>query len=146
MISIRGFQCCFCINSIEENKVDPVDIKLIFNDDMKNQADTFQLFYAHFNCLNEKLYPPVRDYLLSDNGHIRIRKINRFECCFCTNSIGENKVDPIDINIVFSDDMKNNTGVFYDLYSHFHCLKEKLHKTMQGYLVRDDDDDLNERK
>lgn len=137
MIDIRGFQCCFCTNSIVENKVDPVDMKLICNDDLKNKTDTFQLLYAHFNCLNEKMDESIRRYLVST----KYQKIDKFQCCFCASEIEENKVNPFNMNIVFNHDMQNNTGISHNLYSHFKCFKEKLHKTMQGYLVQDDDND-----
>lgn len=59
-----------------------------------------------------------------------------FNCCICNQTIIENKVDPIDINIVFNEDMKLKTGSFQNFYAHFDCLKKFLHKNMQGYFVR----------
>jgi hypothetical protein len=67
-------------------------------------------------------------------------KITGFQCCFCAKGIKEDRVDPLDINIIFNEDMKNNSGSFQNFYAHFSCLKEKLHTTMQGYLVRDDEE------
>jgi len=61
-------------------------------------------------------------------------------CCFCNKGIEENKVDPIDINIVFNEDMLEETGSFQSFYAHFYCLKPTLHKDIQGYLVRVDED------
>ncbi len=53
--------------------------------------------------------------------------------------IEENKVDPVDINIIFNENMKIKSGSFQNFYAHFYCLKEKLHKDVRGYLVRDDE-------
>jgi hypothetical protein len=64
-----------------------------------------------------------------------------FQCCFCAKGIEENKVDPIDINIVFNEDMKMGSRSFRNFYAHFYCFKEKLHKSTQGYLVRSDEED-----
>jgi hypothetical protein len=71
---------------------------------------------------------------------MKIMKITGFECCFCKKSIEEDSVDPIDINIVFNEDMINKTGSFQNFYAHFKCLKEKLHESMRGYLIREDED------
>jgi hypothetical protein len=68
-----------------------------------------------------------------------LNEINGFECCFCKQSIEENKVDPVDINIVLNEDMQLKTGSFQNFYCHFDCLKKRLHKDIQGYLVRDDE-------
>ena len=137
MIDIRGFQCCFCTNSIVENKVDPVDMKLICNDDLKNKTDTFQLLYAHFDCLGGKVHESLRGYL----APINYSEFDRCQCCFCAGGIDENNINPVNMNIVFNNDMQNTTGISHNLYTHFKCLKKTLHKTMQGYLVQDDDED-----
>lgn len=62
-----------------------------------------------------------------------------FECCFCRQSIIETKIDPVDINVVYNEDILNKTGCSFNFYAHYKCLKEKLHENMQGYLVTDDD-------
>ena len=67
--------------------------------------------------------------------------ITEFECCFCKQSIEENRIDPVDINIIFNEDMKHKTGSFQNFYAHFYCLKKRLHKDVQGYMVRDDEDE-----
>jgi hypothetical protein len=65
--------------------------------------------------------------------------IKGFECCFCKKSIKETKIDPIDINIVFNEDMIEKTGCFQNFYAHFDCLHERLHKDIQGYFVKEDE-------
>ncbi len=67
-------------------------------------------------------------------------KITGFECCFCKKSIAENSVEPLDITVVFNEDIKQKTGSFQNFYAHFFCLKKKLHKDSQGYLIREDED------
>jgi hypothetical protein len=64
-------------------------------------------------------------------------KITGFECCFCKKDIIENDVDPCDLNIILNSEMKKlaNDRSSLNLYSHFDCLKEKLDKNMQGYLL-----------
>ncbi len=66
-------------------------------------------------------------------------KIKGFECCFCKKSINENQVEPVDISIVFNEDVKKKTGAMQLFYSHFDCLRDRLHKDNRGYLVREDD-------
>jgi len=61
-----------------------------------------------------------------------------FQCCFCNEGIAENKVDPIDISIIFNEDMLLKTGATQDFWAHFYCLQEKLHPYMKGYLIRTD--------
>ncbi len=63
------------------------------------------------------------------------------QCCFCKKSIEGNAVDPLDISVVFNEDVKKKTGSFQTFYAHFSCLKERLHKDNQGYLIREDKDD-----
>jgi hypothetical protein len=66
-------------------------------------------------------------------------KITGFECCFCKKSIEENEIDPCDINIIINSEMKKGPKerCSQNFYSHFQCLKERLHKDIQGYFVLD---------
>ncbi|GAB4456742.1 MAG: hypothetical protein OHK0036_20480 [Bacteroidia bacterium] len=50
-----------------------------------------------------------------------------------------NKVGPIDINIIFNEDIQQRTGRFQNLYAHFDCFKMYLHKNIQGYFIRSDE-------
>lgn len=68
-----------------------------------------------------------------------VKDMWEFQCCFCNEAIKEDSVDPLDMNIVFNEDMIAKTGSFQNFYTHFHCLKEKLHPSFKGYLVRVDD-------
>ena len=63
-----------------------------------------------------------------------------FSCCFCNESIIENKVDPVDINVVLNEDMQKKNGSFQNFYAHFDCFKQKLHRDIQGYLLKEDQD------
>lgn len=60
---------------------------------------------------------------------------------FAIKGIEENHIDPLDINIVYNEDMLQKTGSFQNFYAHFYCLKPKLHKDIQGYLVRADEEE-----
>lgn len=64
-------------------------------------------------------------------------KVTGFECCFCKKSIEENEIDPCDINIIINSEMKKDPKErsSQTFYSHFECLKEKLHKDIQGYFI-----------
>jgi len=42
------FQCCFYNKNIQEDAVDPVDMNIIFNADMKNKTDSFSKFLFSF--------------------------------------------------------------------------------------------------
>lgn len=66
-----------------------------------------------------------------------LNKITGFECCFCKKRIEENKVDPCDINIVINSEMQKscNNRSSQNFWCHFECLKEKLHKDIQGYFI-----------
>ncbi len=66
-------------------------------------------------------------------------KSPNYRCCFCNKSVDENLVDPLDINIIFNEDMVKKTGSFQNFYAHFECLKDKLHPNVKGYLVRTDE-------
>lgn len=72
------------------------------------------------------------------NGNFKA--IDGVMCCFCNKEIEENKTDPLDINIIYNEDMLQKTGTFRNFYAHFYCLKPTLHKDIQGYLVRTDED------
>jgi hypothetical protein len=64
-MTINGFECCFCQQAIEDNKVDPLDLALIINEEMKkniSHRSTLNL-YAHSKCLHDKLHPYYRGYL-----------------------------------------------------------------------------------
>jgi hypothetical protein len=67
-----------------------------------------------------------------------IKEIKGFECCFCKKGIKETKTDPIDINVVFNEDMIKKTGSFQNFYAHFDCFHATLHKDIKGYFVNDD--------
>jgi hypothetical protein len=62
-----GFSCCFCNQGIIENKTDPVDIKIILNEDVLKKTGCEQIFYAHFNCFKEKLHQYFKGYFVKDN-------------------------------------------------------------------------------
>lgn len=64
-------------------------------------------------------------------------EITGFECCFCTKSIEESYLNPVDINIIINGEMKKNKKErsAQNFYSHFDCLKQKLHKDFKGYFV-----------
>lgn len=56
------FNCCFCNQGIIENNVDPLDINIMHNIDVLNKTRREQTFYAHFDCLKEKLHPYSKEY------------------------------------------------------------------------------------
>ena len=67
-MEITGFECCFCKKGIEESNVDPCDINIIINSEMKKNANdrSSQNFYSHFGCLQEKLHVDIRGYLVNN--------------------------------------------------------------------------------
>lgn len=64
-MTITGFECCFCKKSIKETQNDPIDINIILNQDMQEKTGTAANFWAHFDCMSERLHPDVQGYLLS---------------------------------------------------------------------------------
>ena len=58
--------CCFCNHGVIENKTDPIDVKVTFNEDIKQKTKTFQLFFAHFDCFKEKLHPSIEGYFVKE--------------------------------------------------------------------------------
>ena len=70
-------------------------------------------------------------------------KMSGFTCCFCNQSIKENDIDPLDINITANCEIKKNVKdrAFQLFYSHFKCLQEKLHDNTKGYLIEIQPDD-----
>ncbi len=68
-------------------------------------------------------------------------EITGFECCFCKKSIEESYLNPVDINIIVNAEMqksKKDRGS-QNFYSHFDCLRDKLHRDIKGYLVANND-------
>lgn len=66
--------------------------------------------------------------------------ISGFQCCFCGKGIEETSDNPVDIKVVLNSDFKNETDSFQLFYAHFICLKTKLHKSVQGFFIGDDED------
>jgi hypothetical protein len=66
-------------------------------------------------------------------------ELKGFRCCFCNQSIEENKVDPCDINVIINSEIfkPQNERSSQNFYAHAKCLREKLHQTIQGYFVLD---------
>jgi hypothetical protein len=62
--------------------------------------------------------------------------IDGCQCCFCNEGIVETKTDPVDINIIYNEDMIEKTGRFQNFYAHFDCLRQKLHDNIRGYFVK----------
>lgn len=66
-MEIVGFECCFCKKSIKEDLTDPLDLRVTFNEDIKENTGSFQIFSAHFECLKSKLHEDVQGYLIRDD-------------------------------------------------------------------------------
>ncbi|MDP3889219.1 MAG: hypothetical protein Q8Q25_01595 [bacterium] len=60
----------------------------------------------------------------------------KFTCCFCNQGIVPNEIDPCDINIVACYDKPQKDKPSQSFYCHFDCLKERLHKNIQGYFLK----------
>jgi hypothetical protein len=67
-LKISGFMCCFCNESIEENKIDPCDINVVINSEICKPSceRTSQNFYAHFKCLQEKFHKNIQGSFVLD--------------------------------------------------------------------------------
>jgi hypothetical protein len=61
---IDAVECCFCKKDIQETRNDPVDITIVLHEEMAQKDVAAQGFYAHVQCLYEKLHEDVRGYLL----------------------------------------------------------------------------------
>jgi len=66
-MNVSGFECCFCKKGIEENKTDPLDMTIVFNEDYKKKTGSFQLLFAHFDCLKNCLHKDNQGYLIKDD-------------------------------------------------------------------------------
>jgi hypothetical protein len=67
MMNASGVECCFCAKSILETRVDPCDITIIVNSEIKKpkKERAEQFFWCHFECLKERLYPTTRGFLMA---------------------------------------------------------------------------------
>jgi len=61
---LDGAECCFCKMGIQETRNDPVDINIVLNEEMAQKDGASQSFYAHVQCLYEKLHEDARGYLI----------------------------------------------------------------------------------
>ena len=84
-----GFLCCFCKQGIAENTIDPIDINIATNDDIKNKTGCNQFFFSHSDCFKRKLHQYFKGYFIGDlyeddnlivkNKDHLIKKITEFE-------------------------------------------------------------------
>ncbi len=73
---------------------------------------------------------------------IMIEKLG-FTCCFCSLSIIETMVDPMNINIMGNYDKYLKKGITLkdmpsqEFYCHFECFKNKIHVSIAGYFIEE---------
>jgi len=59
----------------------------------------------------------------------------KYRCCFCNEFIEQKNIDPCDINVLGNCDIYQKDKPTQSFYCHFLCLKERLHKNVQGYFL-----------
>lgn len=60
------FQCCLCGQGIVETNVDPLDINIMGFKKNYSQDRSSVTFYAHFECVKNKLHPYFQGYMIED--------------------------------------------------------------------------------
>lgn len=54
---MSGYQCCFCGEGIESNKVDVTSLIVITNWDKEEQQE--QQFFCHLECFKQRVFENV---------------------------------------------------------------------------------------
>lgn len=73
---------------------------------------------------------------LAFNLYVIKRKVEtmEFECCFCKEIIKETSVDPVCISVLFNESAGQQTRSCQFYFTHYACLKEKIHIDAIDYL------------
>jgi len=58
-----------------------------------------------------------------------------FTCCFCGKKIISDEINPLNLNIMGQFDREALDKPSQDFYSHFECLKSRLHENIRGYFL-----------
>jgi hypothetical protein len=68
IFNLNGFECCYCRKPIEESNVDPLDINLITNAEIKKPKEdrSWQNFYSHYDCFRKTLHPGLQGTMIED--------------------------------------------------------------------------------
>ena len=149
VINDIGFECCFCRNSITPDNINPCDLNILSNIDKDLEEQCDQTFYCHLNCFRSTLHKRIAPLLIIDSKKHHIyqshkQTINTLKarnlCCFCTQKIESDNVNPCDINIMSNFGKPKEEQYNQTFYCHVQCLRFALHKNIQSYLVLDIDD------